>query len=90
MSLPSLTSDGKEFKQSVESVLQCNRDDLVSEIIGEPMLDAGDDEFCYDLIYRKRTLKVVKEIPFIGLFKDLKVRAAVRLGDVTAEANGLH
>ena len=45
----------------------------MSENIEEPMPDDGDDEFCYNEIYRKRTLKVVKEIPFIGLFKDLKV-----------------
>lgn len=37
--------------------------------LGDP--DGDDSTFCYDPIYRKRTLKVVKETPFIGLFKDL-------------------
>ena len=35
--------------------------------------DPEDDSFCYDELYRSRTLKVVREIPFIGLFRDLKV-----------------
>ncbi|KAG2487158.1 hypothetical protein HYH03_014270 [Edaphochlamys debaryana] len=32
----------------------------------------GDDAFCHKNRYRKRTLKVVKEMPFVGLFPELQ------------------
>ena len=42
-----------------------------------------DDQFCFDPVYRKRTLKLVKESPFIGLFHDLK-------GQTRFEASGIN
>ncbi|KAG1654973.1 hypothetical protein FOA52_004560 [Chlamydomonas sp. UWO 241] len=35
-------------------------------------VDPYDKNFCFDPKYRKRTLKLIKEMPFIGLFTDLK------------------
>ncbi len=37
--------------------------------------NGGDDpqEFCKETEYRKRTLKAIKDAPFIGLFNDLAV-----------------
>jgi len=38
----------------------------------QPEPDPDSHKFCHTTLYRKRTLKVVKEAPFIGLFKDLR------------------
>lgn len=45
--------------------------------------EEADDQFCFDPVYRKRTLKLVKESPFIGLFHDLK-------GQTRFEASGIN
>lgn len=43
--------------------------------------DPWDSDLCFDPTYRKRTLKVIKEMPYIGLFEDLKVRWSDFSGD---------
>lgn len=44
----------------------------------EPEPEPDDKEFCYGQEYRKRTLKLVREMPFVGLFRNLP---KVRCGD---------
>ena len=46
-------------------------------------LAEDEDQVCFDPIYRKRTLKLIKESPFIGLFHDLK-------GETRFEASGIN
>lgn len=37
----------------------------------EPEPEPDDKDFCYGQEYRKRTLKLVREMPFVGLFRNL-------------------
>jgi len=51
----------------------CFSDPYELSDVGDVDPDPFDEDFCYDDEYRRRTLKLIKETPFIGLFKDLKV-----------------
>lgn len=61
---------------ATSSLLASDRSDAIAPT-------GDEDQFCYDPIYRKRTLKVIKESPFIGLFKDLG-------GETRFEASGIN
>lgn len=54
-----------------DAVWEEGDDDEEAEEVGQADPDGDDKDFCYDPIYRKRTLKVIKETPFIGLFREL-------------------
>jgi len=54
--------------QAAQLLQRAQMDDIVAQPDPEPF----DDEFCYESEYRRNTLKLVKEMPFIGLFESLQ------------------
>eukprot|EP00798_Chlamydomonas_sp_ICE-L_P032555 gene32555-17274_t len=75
-----LTRDNREFDFSGDSSASDSSDEDSSALVevgsesdGDVnQADPDDRDFCYSKEYRKRTLKTMWEMPFIGLFSDLR------------------
>lgn len=55
----------------------------------EPEPEPDDKEFCYGQEYRKRTLKLVREMPFVGLFRNLP-KVSCRDGKKSNQGSNTH
>jgi hypothetical protein len=53
----------------------------VPALIKAMLQNDGEDEFCNDTKYQKRSLKVIEEITFIGLFKYLSMSCSLTSHD---------